>query len=362
MDNNLANLASARITNSSEQFAYQGPNALNQSRSLVWKPAGNFEITALNNKIYINDGTNKTATLNINFFIYSQLADHIEEQLNAVSSNWTCTYSLTTRRFTIARSSGTKILRLTQTSAAVWDTIGFTGLVDQNAAAADEPRNHTDEWFQVDLVAAMDIQAFMAVGPIDLPFPVSESGTMRLQANNIDQWDSPPLDIELTRFDRGVFQFTDDIDDVAYRYVRFHFVDRTNPIGPAGFFFGCLYFGTYTTVLTSNVATGFNKKTVDPSIVSQTESGAEFFKSVPKYRSFDSFQIQNLEADERRELEQMFFDLGISRYFFFCLDPISEVTEDLDEATFYGRFEGEPQIQSVIRDIYTVNFSCREVV
>jgi hypothetical protein len=120
--------------------------------------------------------------------------------------------------------------------------------------------------------------------------------------------------------------------------------------------------GSYRTVTISNVAPGIGKKLVDQSIIQKAVSGSDYTRKLPKYRAFSSMEMQLLDADERRALEQTIARLGRAETFYFCLDPLSEVTEDLDEATFYAKFEGDPDLDHVFRDRYTLKFDLREVI
>jgi hypothetical protein len=369
MDNNLAYADTARVTFSSEVLQFPGTNALNQRRSLIWKPGGNFTITSANNLIYINDGSDKTATLTAGNYTYSTLAAHIQTRLNVVSSSWTCTYSTTTRRFTITRTSGTAILRYSVTTTAAWSTLGYTGTVNDASKpfVSDLPVNHTDEWMKVDLVQPLAVDAFMATWPIDRAKPFSGAASIKLQFNNIDDWAAPPLEIDLTAFDRGVFRFPSDgaggvAVDVTYRYVRFRFVDAQNPVGPEGFYLGHVYMGSYRTMVISNVAPGIDTKLVDQSNKSKAVSGVQYARLFAKFRELGGAEIQLMDADERRALQQMFSRLGTTENFYFCLDPLSEVTEDLDEATMYCRFASDASVKHVIRDVYSVNFDLEEAI
>lgn len=365
MDNNLAVPDTARITYSSQLSTFPASNASNPRRSLVWKTGGNFTITTDNDSLYINDGTDKTVTLTLGNYTYATLATQIQTQLNAVSSNWTCTYSTTTRKFTIARSSGVARLRVNVSTEAVWNSIGF--LIDTNYASpgpfvSDFGVNHTDEWYKCDFVTAADIQAFMAIWPITSACPFSGEATLKIQLNNIDQWDNPPVNVTIDRFDRILPSFLDETEDTTYRFARFWWSDPKNPCGPEGFSIGHIYMGSYRTVTISNVSKGFQKNLVDQSITQKAVSGSDYVRELPSYRRFSSMDMEYLDDDERRDLEQMIFQLNAKRPFYFCLDPLSEVTSDLDEATIYAKFDGEPDLKHIIRDVYTLSFDLRELI
>jgi hypothetical protein len=358
------NYVGSAHTYSSQLSAFPISNIFNQARSKVAKFGGNFTVTSANNLIYINDGSDKTATLTAGNYTYSTLATHVAARLNVVSSSWICTYDFSggTFKFTITRTSGTNVLRLSQTASAAWDMLGFTGVSDRSTDpfVADEPRNHTDEWVEFDLVLAQDCRFFAAVGKIDQPFGLSPMATAKLQANNVSLWTAPPVDIVLTKHDQGIVRFFDDQTDMVFRRFRYHFEDRLNPCGPEGFELGHLYIGDYITVTQSNVATGFDAMLVDPSDEQVADSNARFFIERSKYREWRSLRIQHMIASERRELVELYRDVGRTQSFYVSLDPTLLCSLELQEYTAYVNFSEDPTPANVVRDRYTVNFGFRE--
>lgn len=354
---------SRNFTYSSQQSSFPASNVYNTSRSRVWKPAGNFEITTANNKLYISDGSNKTITLTAGSYTPASLASHIQTQLNASSSNWTCSYDLvSTFKFTIARSSGTNVLRKSQTTDAVWDTIGFTGNTDisSDPFVADEQRNHTSEWVKCDLGIPQQATFVGIISGIDEVFTLSETATVKIQANNIDYWNSPPVDITIPVDDSGCLRFIDTENTASYRFWRVQIVDRLNYLGPEGIKIAYIYVGDHVSMTTSNIATGFRKELVDPSNVLQSENGALFFETRPRYLSFSNAQVQLLSGSEQRELEQLFYDLGKREPFFVSIDPDLEVSATLGELTRFVVMTNNPTFDHVIRNYYNINFDMRE--
>ena len=363
MDNNLALPETARITASSALAAFPYTNAYDQRRSRHWMTGGNFEITASNRNLYINDGTDKTVQLTVGSYTYATLAAHIQTQLNASSSNWTCSYSTTTRKFTAARASGTRGFRFSQTTNAIWSTLGMTSTADEYVGpfVSDFGVNHTSEWYKVDFVIPQPIQAFMGCWAIGMACPFSRQATVKVSFNNIDQWDSPALTVTLATYDRGIFSFFEDTD-TTYRFARFEFEDRRNPCGPEGFYIGNLYFGSYRTMTVSNVAPKFGWKLTDRSKIAETVNGSEVARLLPKRREYSSLEIQIMDDDERRGLQQMVQVLGNTENFYFSLDPTNVISEDLDENTFYASFDKEPDLKHVYMDRYTFGFDLKEVI
>lgn len=356
----------ATLTYSSQDSSYPLSNTQIQSRSKVGRFGGYFEITSENQNVYINDGSDKTVALTIGTYTYSTLASHVQTRLNASSSNWTCTYDFNggTFKFTIDRSSGTEVLRFSQSTNAAWDTLGFTGLVDDNSGpfVADEPRNHTGEFLKWDFGTSRPIGFFAAIGKITKAFGLSSAANIYLMANSVDDFTNPPMNLTLSPHDRGIMRFQDDLDDYSYRYLKFGFDDRLNPCGPKGFEIGHVYAGDYETYTTTSVNRGFDKKTVDPSLVNETDAGALFFLKRPKYRTWQNMEIENVAASERRIIEDLYEDVGLSKSFYLSLDPTLTLSEELQELTVYGNFASDPRWRSVIRDVFTQSLEFREAV
>jgi hypothetical protein len=357
------NFLERSMTYSSQQTAFPASNATNTSRSKVWKPAGNFEITTSNNKLYINDGSNKTITLTVGAYTYATLASHIQTQLNASSSNWTCAYNNTTTfKFTINRTSGTAVLRLTQTTSAVWDAIGFTGTSDRSTPSfvADEQRNHTSEWLQCDLGVPQQATFAGLLSGIDQIFTLSATATIKAQANNIDFWSTPPVDISVTVGKISATDFLDDITTASYRYHRITIIDRLNYLGPENLEFAYAYVGDHTSVTQSNIASGFTKELTDSSNLLQSESGALFFESRPRYLTITNAQIQLLSDQQREDIEQLFYDLGTRNPFFVSIDPGANVTLNVEELTRFMIMTRSPTLDNIFRNYYNINFEMRE--
>lgn len=351
------------FTYSSQLSSFPAVNCYNTARSKVWKPAGNFEIDATNNEIYINDGSDLTVSLTAGAYTYTTLASHIQTQLNASSSNWTCTYSSTTFKFTINRTSGTAVLRLSQTTNAAWDVLGYVGNLDRSTAPfpADEQRNHTSEWVKCD-IGVNQLATFIGVIPgIDEQFSLSSVATIKLQANNIDLWTSPPVDITVTRSDYGCLKFLDDDVSSAYRYWRVKFVDRTNTLGPEGIKFPYIYVGDHKTIANSNIARGYGRELVDQSNQLQSENGTLFVETRPRFMTVSGAEIQLLSGSELLEIEQLFYDLGQRTLFFCSIDPGLEISTELGELTRFMIMARNPTFQHVFRNYYNISFEMREV-
>ncbi len=224
-DNNGLNQTAfdaGRVTFSSEQASFPGENAVNDLRSKVWSPEGNFEITTSNQQIpnFPNPGVVPVA-----FYTPAGLATAMQTTLNDVDSGWTITYSTTTFKFTMQNTSGFKNLSLSTQTNAIWDTIGFVGNTNRAATGiaptvyeADEQRNHTDEWIELDYGVAATVSCASIISLLSEQFPLGTNATIKIQANNVSVWTAPPLDISATRKSRGMFNFFDDLTEAARTY------------------------------------------------------------------------------------------------------------------------------------------------
>lgn len=362
-NNQLDTLPAAQISASSQLSAFPFSNTKIDSRFMVWKPAGNFSVTATNNLIYINDGADKTATIPVANYTYSTLATAIQTALNAVGTLWTCTYSTTTRSFTIGHT-GSVTLRKTQATNAAWDMLGYTNLVDSAGTSflADESRNHTHESVVWDFVGSRAGDFFACIGQITESFPISDIATITLKANSINNFTAAPFSATLTRTNDGVFAFNDSVASPNYRFWEFKFIDRTNTIGPEGFAISHLYLGDYDTLTSTNVATGLEKNLVDLTTKSSSASGASFFRQQSKRWEFKSMQIQQMTAAERLVFQTFLQIYGTHKAFYFSLDPGLVWSSTLDEFTKFVRFSENPRFTNLVRDIYTKGFELEEVV
>lgn len=355
-------VTSSNISSPGAVSGYAVTQLANDFRWKTYKPGGNFTITTSNNTLYINDGLNKTVTMTSGNYTYSTLASHAQTQLNASSSGWTVSYSTTTGKFTFARSSGT--LRFTQTSSAAWSTFGFADTVDTAGTSwtSSTNINHTDEWILIDLGAPYAVTAACLISLQGEDFPISQGATFKIQGNNLNVWTAPTLNVSMTWSDLGGFKFLDDQSDYTFRYWRFYWTDKQNGLGPTGFQFSHIYLGDYTTLTNRNVASGFSKSHEDPVDIQESDGGAEFFNLRTKYQTIENLTLPYLDASERRQLEQDYFEYGLSKPFYVSLDPTLMISDSLNELTRFVRFTRPPTFVHHRTDTFSMaNISLREV-
>jgi hypothetical protein len=363
MDNNLA----IRTPNdfSSEDATYPLSNTRDNRRAKIWKPTGYFLIDATNRTLYVNDGVNVEIPITEGEYATpALLATEIQTRLNALSTGWTVTYSSTTFKFTIAHS-GSATLRLSVTTSAIWSVIGYTTSADivGTSWTADQQRNHMYEYIIWDLGAPRDVTFFAAIGPIGQDFSISDAATVKLQGNNINDFTSPPFDETLTRTEEGIFGFFDGESDYAYRFYRLLITDIYNTLGPSGNQISYIYLGDYLTFDNDRtVSHGYDKGQNDPSLSTESENGTTFFDTKTKHSTFNGLGLELLKRDHKDALASMFKIFGKTTPFFISIDPINLYTDNLEELTKFVYFSEEPRFRHVIKDLFSVAVSFKEVV
>ena len=362
MNNNLC--CDAVLSASSTLSGFPVDNLKDENRTKFWKAAGNFEIDSTNEKLYIDDGAPKTVTItNGQYLSGSVMAAQIEADLNAASSGWTVSYSTATYKFTISHATATLVL--TSTTDAIWDSIGYTGAADvvlSGALETDEVRIHTVEYIDVQAgVAGWDVGFIGMITQLGQVMSMSDGSTTTIKANNVEVWDSPPLELAYDRNDQGYMKFLD--DGTNYKYWRIEINDRTNPGGPSVVSASYLYVGNYLTFTSTNVARGFSKALVDPSDIQESQSGRRFFNRRTLYETWSNLGIQLPERSDRLAFEQFVYDYGLTNPFFFSIDPGLAISDDLVELTKFVYFDPLPTIDHVFLDRFNIQgFSVREVV
>lgn len=371
MANNLAALSKNSLTVSSEVSGFEGTNALNNFRSSTWKCSGHFEISdgsaaydgSQNDQLYINDGSNKTITVTAgNYTTPAALATQIQTDLNTSSSGWTCTYDSTTNKFTIGNSSSVT-LRLSQSTNSIWDDLGYTTSSDLTGTSFESTENriHTSEYLRFDMGWQTPIDFTALISDISKSFPLSSTATVTLKANNIDtNWGSAPFSQTLTVTDKGVFVFQNDTD-AKYRFWRLEIVDRTNT-GGVGIELGQVYLGSWQTLTSRNVSTGFAESLSDPSVRSESEAGVLYFDKRSKFTRFSDLRIENIGSADMAIIKDVFNNVGKTSPFYVTLDPLTSINSDITVYTKYVLFDSEPIYENIMKDVFSTTLQLREVI
>jgi len=365
MNNQLATEANAFA--SSEASGFPLYPIFESTRSNVFKFGGHFEIGSTNKFIYANDGSDFSVSIDEGSYNYLTLAAKIETQMNLISSNWVCSYNVLTNKFILNRTTGTKILRVSQSNNAIWDTIGFIGSIDEIAPdEADVARIHTSEYIEIDLgTSANQIGFIGAIGAMDELFSISNAAVVTIKGHNVlDDWATPAFSKVWEYNQAGIMQFLDDDvgTDTGYRYWRLEIVDRTNSLGPEGITFSHFHIGTYLTLNNRNVNTGFSKEIIDPSLEQTSEDGTQYFSRRTKYLSITGTSINYMDSGDREEMELLYQNFGKHKPLFVSLDPTLCISADISEMTRFMGFTEVPRFEHFRQNIYSMIFQMREAI
>lgn len=358
-ENNLA--STTYLTNTPGYLTgYSYTNIFDTNRSKKWISNHNFTIDDTNNKIYINDGSDKTITLTNANYTGTTLATHIAAKLNASSANWSCSYSLTTYRFTIS-NTGSVTLKLATTTSSTWNTLGYLLVADQTGTSfvGQAPRIHSEESFYFDFGVARPIDFIALISPINEPFGISSGAIITLYGSNLNFFSSPAVTINIPVYETGAFKFVDDVFS-TYRYWKLKIYDPMNTTGYVSF--SHLYLGDYLTITQSNVANGFVEVQNDLTSQSPMESGKIYFDQGNQYLEFNSLSIGVITLEDKDAILRMWKQLGRSTPFYLSLDPTAVVSTDVSDVTKFCYFNEQPIFTQIIRDIWSVSFSAREVI
>jgi len=343
-------LDSGTFTSTPAQSGYPTSNLFDPIRSKLWKANSVFEITPKTNKIYIN-GT--TYTLTPGSYQNESLADHIE----AVTSAAGITISFDDSFKFIFQKATPFTFNLSNQVNAVWDVLGLFGTTDRSGTLirSDEQRFSTGVWFKVDLGLPQTAD-FSAILPGANEIFKMRTSRIRLQGNNLDTWESPPVDLDYEVSDEGAF-IAPNLAQPC-RFWRIFIDDKKNRYIEAN----VLYLGSAVIPTNTNIAIGFNRVREDLSVKLISESGSIYVDRRPKQLSISGMGVQFLKDEELEEMEQLFYDLGVEKPFFLCMDPRKNVSLKLAQMTHYLSVTSPLQLQHVLRGYYNLSVELREVI
>jgi hypothetical protein len=209
----------------------------------------------------------------------------------------------------------------------------------------------------IDLGVNASVEFIGLVGPLSSFFGISDAATITIEANNINDFVTPPFTTTATPELTGVFKFIDDDND--FRYWKISIDDNTNPdIMELGF----LYFGDYIQLADRTVSKGFTAGVVDNTRQVESMNGTLYYDEKQKYHRFNGLGLGYIPAEDRRLLEKMYFDNGKSTPMFVSLDPNLKISVEHGELTKLMVFDNAPSINHHFDDVYSMGFSLRESV
>lgn len=356
---------------SSERAAFPVTNAYNkQRRSKVWRSNGYFNVESGSNTIVFKDasgGANKTATIAAGE--YSSTSAFMTAVDTAFEAAGVANYTVTqdsNLKFVITSdlSGGATHFELIWThadSAAMAGIMGFDTSVDQTGASsytADLLRIHTSEWILWDLGISSDPDSFALIGPRNSAIKISPSATLKLQANETDNWSSPSFETTLTYDDEVIAKLSDSsIAGDAYRYWRLYFEDKDNPNGYIEV--GAFFLGQYYAPNRGRVQFPFVSQAEDRSTTVTSEGGQTFHDIKQQTRTYN-IQWKGLKKDEMEEIQSIFANYGISKPLFISFDSSAAFSSSALRKLKYVKFVDEPKEELVSPNNYSCSMQFRE--
>lgn len=347
LENNILTETELTIEKSSGDFS----KSLTDIRAERWVTTGIFELT--DKKIYINDGSDKDIDLTNGTYTGLTLAAHIQTQLNASSSNWTCTYL--NKLFTIANTASLT-LRISESTNAIWDIIGLIGTVDRTNTTfiADQTRIHTSEWFKIDLLSLRNVKAVCLLGNAGELLKLSEDAVVKVKADNLDNFETPEYEATLELNDHSAFLFLDE----TFRYWKIEIFDKEATTYPE---FSYCYLGDYFQLEQTNIAKGFDKTGIDRTSVIRSINGTAYFNEGLLTSSF-GLQINLMSKTDRENLERTYYKVRKSKAFVLSIDPDVATSISRDDWTKLVRFEDAPKFSHIYCAYMASNFTVEEVI
>lgn len=210
-----------------------------------------------------------------------------------------------------------------------------------------------------DLGESADGQFFSMIGPLDETFGLTDSATITLQANSVNNFTSPPFEQVIPFDEKGAFKFFDGID-TAYRYWKVNIVDTFNPAN-TNIRIGHIYIGPYFSITGKTIAAGFNYKRTDRSIVTEAVGASVFSNIRNSYRSLSGLRLELVDTTSKNNLDQIAMDVGVHSFFYISIDSDESISEAISDLTMYAKFTDDPETDHIRGNLWDVGFSVREV-
>lgn len=332
---------SATLTESSEETSLTAENIQSLFRTKVWRSDLGWNIVAgVNDKIDITEGTTGDAIATLaagNYATGALMATHIATVINAAATDntWTCSYSTSTRKFTIGHDEGGN----GETGGLEWNTgasaatsagpdLGYEVDADDTGAASypsDNACRCSREWIQIDLAAATKITRGAIVS-----HNFSSSAVITLYRHTAATLSAATAVGTLT-YDAD-FMFIE--CDATYRYFWIHVSDIDN--SNSYIEIGRAFLGEYST--TAWMAMGMELVLGDPSKPTKTPEGYIGRNEHTQYKQVIFNFAEPMNETNRDSLITIYETIGAYNHFFFRPDPNEEIFTQADLGGMYGYF------------------------
>lgn len=326
--------AAGTVTASTEHPSFPATNTQHRWYKKPWRSKygpdsgwGLFYITAGNNrKIYFDEGGGQLeGSIIAGSYNANTLCAKIKKAMEAVGAlTYTVTYDDDTNLFTIA-GSGNFVLVLSSTTAAIWNSIGWTSGVDTASAAshtAEEMRIHTSELLYCDAGATSTIR-FIAIKGHNL------QSTATITVRYYSDAFTTIVDSETLTWHAGQIAV---LNAESYRYFAVEIADADNPDGYVEV--GLVWAGDSNT-LHYGFTMERSMTPEDPSIVTSSDDGQESTIQMTKYSGWNYIFDAVEPNTDRPLLLAIFEEIGKTRPCFIVEAPPSsgDVGEDAEYVT-----------------------------
>lgn len=332
---------SATLSESSEETTLTTENIQSLFRTKVWRSDSGWNIVAgVNDKIDITEGTTGDAIATLaagNYATGALMATQVATAINAAATDntWTCTYSTSTRKFTIGHDEGGD----GETGGLEWATgastattagpdLGFAVAADDTGAASyvgDNACRCSREWVGIDLAAATQVKRGAIVS-----HNFSSSAVVTLYRHTADTLSAATAVGTLT-YDAD-FMFIE--CDATYRYFWIHVEDVDN--SDSYIEIGRAFLGDYST--TAWMAMGMELVMVDPSEPTRTPEGYVGRNERTQHKQMVFSFGDPMNETDRDTLITIYETIGAYNHFFFRPDPNEEIFTQADLGGMYGYF------------------------
>jgi hypothetical protein len=201
-----------------------------------------------------------------------------------------------------------------------------------------------------DLGEAKDIKAFVIKNH---NFSMIESGDeLRIQANNVDAWGAPPLDVVLPVTEGQIVRFWNTAR--SYRYWRIVMTDILNPDGylEIGRIFLGDFFEFYYHFKTKT------KTFSDMSIVKKSDGGQISSDQKNRFRTWE-YDFDAIKKEELDDLWDIWREIGLSTDYFICENPEED---ELYKYVHYIKNLNDWNFSPRSRDIFRFSMSVEELL
>lgn len=209
----------------------------------------------------------------------------------------------------------------------------------------------------VDLLFPDKVSALTLFAPLGQTLGISKEATIRLEADNVNDWTSPEFSevLTLTSDDR-LIHFT----DIEYRFVSLYIDDPANPEGVISF--ADLYIGDYTTTSFRNIAPKFKWTHNDKTVISKSLNGTAYYRERIKYDTFTGLKLSLVGDEDRQTIEDLYARVGKSNWMPIALDPGTFTTSSINDLTRLARFSSNLSVNHVSKSRYDMSFGLEEVI